>query len=379
MRKTGKYIYGIINPYAENRFNPIPFFAETLFQATEDSASENSLPQIAETISDGENKISTRLDIIPYKNISAVVSECETLDYINMPKSTQAGLFIKHQKVIEMLMNSNYVIVPVKFGTLAADEAEVKDILHKGYSLIKETLKKISNKIEINVAVTWSNFGSILKQTGEDKEIKKLKARLLAKPEGMTAKDQAKIEQMLKKELGNKKIAYALQIQKALLSVSDDFKEHELMDDKMVANMAFFIDKSKQNNFDGKLKELHSRLADTLHFQCLGPLPPYSFYTLEIKKMQFGEIDWARKQFALSEVTNKKEIKRAYQQASLILHPDKNPGKPHTGKKFKEIVRAYNILLNYCRALEQTEMGDDYSFHEKKLKDNIILVKVSGQ
>lgn len=152
------------------------------------------------------------------------------------------------------------------------------------------------------------------------------------------------------------------------------------MDDKMMANMAFFIDNAGQKDFDKKLEELNSQFMERLHFRCVGPLPPFSFYTLEIKKMQFVEIDWARKQFALpDETTNKKEIKRPYQQASLVIHPDKNPDKPHIGKKFKEIVRAYNILLNYCRALEQAGAGDCCSFHEKKLKDNIILVKVGGQ
>ncbi len=130
MRKTGKYIYGIINPYAENRFNPIPLFAETSSPAEKNSASKKSLTQIAKTLFDGQGKTPGQLDIISFKDISAVVSEVEISDYANLPKELLTGLLLKHQRVIEKIMSFDYVVIPVKFGTSAVDEMEVKDILH---------------------------------------------------------------------------------------------------------------------------------------------------------------------------------------------------------------------------------------------------------
>lgn len=185
------------------------------------------MTQIAKTLFDGQGKTPGQLDIISFKDISAVVSEVEISDYANLPKELLTGLLLKHQRVIEKIMSFDYVVIPVKFGTSAVDEMEVKDILHKGYNLIKETLKKISNKIEINVAATWNNFSTILKEAEEEEEIRELKANLLAKPEGMTAEDQAKIGQMIKKNLDKKKNRFAFQIQEALKSGSCDFKDHE--------------------------------------------------------------------------------------------------------------------------------------------------------
>ena len=49
-----------------------------------------------------------------------------------------------------------------------------------------------------------------------------------------------------------------------------------------------------------------------LNFRCVGPLPVYSFYTLEIQKMLFKEIDWAKKKLGLNDFSTKDEIKNPY-------------------------------------------------------------------
>jgi len=40
-------------------------------------------------------------------------------------------------------MNLEYTIIPMRLGTFAADENDVKDILNKGYNLIEDIFKKI--------------------------------------------------------------------------------------------------------------------------------------------------------------------------------------------------------------------------------------------
>ncbi len=106
-----------------------------------------------------------------------------------------------HQKVIEKIMNLEYTIIPMRLGTFAADENDVKDILNKGYNLIEDIFKKISNIIEIDIISTWKDFVSILKETGEEKEIKEFKENLLANSKKITVDDQMKVGIILKKAL----------------------------------------------------------------------------------------------------------------------------------------------------------------------------------
>jgi hypothetical protein len=313
---------------------------------------------------------------IPYQDISAVVSDSEIVDYTRMLKDAVGRQLVTHQKVIEGIM-PEYTIIPMRLGTFASDENEVRDILNKGYRVIKEVFGKIKDKIEIDVVATWSDFNSVLKEVGEEKEIKEFKERLLTNPEGITVDDQMKVGVMVKKALDKKREKCALEIQTYLRDCWEVFRIHALMDDKMVINAAFLINNARQKNFDRKVEELNTKFAEKLNFRCVGPLPPYSFYTLEIKKMQFKDLDWARKKLKLlNGFATKNEIKKAHQTLAFSSHPDKNPDTPGIEKEFDEITKAYRLLLEYCLSAEQGGKRAPYSLREEEFDENAIIVKV---
>jgi len=354
----GKYIYGIIN--SDKELSLDPFSVENITEAKQD------------------NEISNEIHAISYQDISAVVSDSKIVDYTNMPKEVLVRWLVNHQEVIERIMNQGYTIIPMRLETFAVDKNEVKDILHRGYSLIKDIEEKISDKIEIDVAATWSDYSSVLKEVSEEKEIKEFKEKLLANPKEVTVDDQMKVGVMVKKVLDKKREKYAQEIQNALKTISEDFKAHELMDDKMIINTAFLINRDEQKDFDRKIEKLNMEFAEKLNFRCIGPLPPYSFYTLEIKKIPFEEIDWARKKLGLSDFASKEEIKKAYKAKAFSSHPDRNLDASGIEREFDDVTKAYEILIDYGSACEQMTHGRMYSFKEEKCKGNAILVKVRG-
>jgi len=365
MSEKGKYVYGIINSNTDNSFGPYGVENKEAFSPLLTKKVEES-PRACEEVYS-----------IPYKGISAIISNEEIVDYTRMLKDAVARLLVRHQKVIEKIMSLGYTIIPMRLGTFAADETDVKDILNKGYNLIKDIFKKISNKIEIDVISTWSDFVSILKEAGEEKEIKEFKESLLANPKGITVDDQMKVGIILKKALDNKREKYAFKIQSALKNVSHDLKIHELMDDKMVINSAFLINKSRQKEFYRKIESLNYEFDDKLNFRCVGPLPPYSFYTIDIEKMKFEEIDWAKKKLRLSDdFVTKNEVKKVYRKLAFSFHPDRNPNTPGIEKEFDELNKAYRILNGYGEACKQAGKEDSLSFSEEEFEKNKILVKV---
>ncbi len=350
----GKYIYGIITRLRSGQVN----------SNTHEAVGPYGISACKEA------------HFIPYQDIAAVVADSEMADYTHMFKDASARGLVEHQKVIERIMSIGYSIIPMKLGTFAMDEEEVKDILSKGYGLIKEMIPKISDKIEIDAVAAWSDFTSVIKEAGEEKEIKEYKERLLGSSKGITVDGQMKIGFMLKKALDEKREKNALKIQDILRTVSIDSKTHELMDDKMVVNFAFLIDKLKQKEFYVKVEYLNTEFTEKLNFRCVGPLPPYSFFTLEIKKMRFNDVTWARKRLGiLEDCSSKDDIKKAFHRQVFISHPDKNPDKPGIEKEYDEITRSYNILFDYAQACEQVGLAS-LIFNEDEFKKNAVLVKV---
>jgi hypothetical protein len=357
MGKVGKYIYGVINSNIED------FFDFGKITAIADFYPLTS-PIDAYTIS--------------FQDISAVVSDSEIIDYSHMPKDTLARLLVSHQQVIEKVM-VNHTIIPMRLGTFANDDEEVREIINKGYRIIKDIFERIKNCIEIDVVATFSDFNSFLQEVSESDEIKQLKQSLLNKKDSVTVDDQIKVGVLIKKQADKKKSELANEMQTTLNEITDNFKAHDLMDDKMVLNTAFLLHASKQKDFEQRVDQINSKFEEKLNFRCVGPLPPYSFYTLEVKKSRFEEVDWARKKLGLTnDLITACEIKKAHRRLALTCHPDKNPNTHDIEKKFDDMTRAYKILLDYYRASNQTDQTDVCYFSEEAFEKNAMLVTTVG-
>jgi hypothetical protein len=357
MGKVGKYIYGVINSNIEDFFD------------------FGKITAIADFY-----PLTSPIDayIISFRDISAVVSDSEITDYSHMPKDTLAKLLVCHQQVIEKVM-ANHTIIPMRLGTFANDDEEVRQILNKGYRTIKDIFERIKNCIEIDVVATFSDFNSFLQEVSESDEIKQLKQSLLNKKDSVTVDDQIKVGVLIKKQADKKKSELANEMQTTLNEITDNFKAHDLMDDKMVLNTAFLLHASKQKDFEQRVDQINSKFEEKLNFRCVGPLPPYSFYTLEVKKSRFEEVDWARKKLELTDdLITASEIKKAHRRLALTCHPDKNPNTPDIEKKFDDMTRAYRILLDYYRASNQTDQTDGCYFNEEAFEKNAMLVTTVG-
>ena len=119
------------------------------------------------------------------------------------------------------------------------------------------------------------------------------------------------------------------------------------MDDSFVMNVAFLIDKERQDEFDERLEELDKGMGGALNFRRIGPLPPYSFATIEVRPMAHKEVKQARELLGLGEKATLREIKKAYYGLAQECHPDAQP-KSDGEERFTQIAQAYELLKSYC-------------------------------
>lgn len=337
---TGKYIYGVID---SNEFLRFSVSAES-----------------------GGVSGAARAYTVAYRDIAAVVGDAEVVEFSSLGKEALVRQLLKHQRIIEGMM-PRHPVIPMQLGLFARDEAGVREILAGGYALIREIFADTAGKTEIDVAAVWRDFPAALKEAGEDKEIIELKQELLAKAEGVTPQDRIRLGAMVKQALDSKRENYAGEILRSLKGVSLASKAHELMGDTMVFNTAFLLNKDGRGAFETEVERLNTKFGERFNFRCVGPLPLYSFCTLETKKLRFEEVESARKKLRLScgPVTGA-EIKKAYHETAFSCHPDKNPGME---KEFREVASAYKFLADCCRS-------GVCAFTERELKNSPVLVKL---
>jgi len=346
MAKKGLYIYGIVPN----------FYGTTQFQLLENSG----------------------VYAITFQNISAIVSDHETAHLDFLDRESLAHTLVHHQKTIEDLMTKGFrMIIPMKLGTIMNTREEVLSMLTKGYELIIATLKEIEYLSEIDLAVTWADFTGTLKEIASHPDIIMLKEELQQSGAALTQIDQVKIGMLLKEKLDEKNKAIELKILEAFSSISVDIKIHEVMNDQMITNSAVLIKSTQAGHFEKTIEKLDEEFHSALNFKIVGPLPCYSFFTLEVDKLNPDDVEKAKKMLGMKEKTNENDIKKAYLEKAKLFHPD-NGYDPGDAEKFNEIQKAYHTLIDFSASVRQWSKEEDISLAKDHVNENLTLVKIKG-
>ncbi|HKI48612.1 MAG TPA: GvpL/GvpF family gas vesicle protein [Desulfobacteria bacterium] len=312
----------------------------------------------------------TEVYTLSHENISALISRHGQTGFNDLPKETVLRNLTVYQSVIEQVMTAQSVI-PVKFGTFIERDEGVIRILKRGKDEIAQCLKEMENKIELDVVVLWPDINVVLAEIAQTDEIKALKEKASEQPEKDALEMRIRAGKRVKALLDHKRESIQSVIIPSLLSMAEKHCLHDLMDDSMIMNAAFLIDREDAARLEGVVAGLDRHYEDTLNFRMIGPLPPYSFRTLEVKTVDYEKLNNARKLLGLKEQTTQQEIREHYWQLSKKFHPDKFPGDRDAQKHFEKINHAYKLVTDYCRE-------PSCSFREEDVKNWVFLKAVGG-
>lgn len=344
MAMKGIYIYGIIPN----------FYSTEMFQSL----------------------VSTGIYTIAYHDISAIVSDRQNATFDFLDREALGHLLVDHQKTIEDLTGKGFnMLIPMRLGTIVKSKEEVMKILANGHDLIVDTLNKIEHLTEIDLAVTWADFPSTIHEVANHPEIVAMKEDILKNGDAISQIDQVKIGMLLEEKFKEKNSLVELDILNALSALCTDIKMHEVMNDQMISNSAYLLKRNKKGKFEEVLDRLDEEYSGMLRFKMVGPLPCYSFFTLEVKELNPEHVTMAKIELGLSETSSEAEIKRAYQEKAKEFHPDVNQGNS-TADHFNRIKKAYQTLLEYLEAANFAAKEHGASMNDGKAIENLILVKI---
>ncbi|MBI5874817.1 MAG: GvpL/GvpF family gas vesicle protein [Deltaproteobacteria bacterium] len=286
---------------------------------------------------------------IPYQDISAVVKDVPFAAYsATSDRETLIRYLTEHQSVIEGIMKASTVI-PVKFGTIAMDEKEIMEILDIGYSGFKDAILSMDGKTQVEVLALWNNLDEVIKELGKNRDIKMFKEEAALKPSNEFPSYAIELGRMVKIALDSETARIRDEILDDLKGYAPGIRTHDLMDDRMIMNVAFLIQRNNIHKLYEEIDSMNERYGGDVNFRIVGPLPPYSFSTMEIKRIDIHEIEKAMDVMRINRMSilpAENEIKAAYRMMLKGFHPDKNTGDNEAQKKFEGIRQAYETLMD---------------------------------
>lgn len=287
---------------------------------------------------DIEGALDEGMRLVRGEDHAAVVRPTAGPAFAGRSRQDLARLLLAHQQVTETIM-ARAPVLPVKFATVAPDQASVEHCLASGNADFAESFARLAGKCQFEILVTWDP-GQVLAQIARTTEVARLK-RELATPVALGAAVKGLFDQQ--------RAEVAEGLVTTLRMVAADMAGNALMDDRMVLNLALLIDADNTDTLDDCLEVLDALHDGQLNFRCVGPLPPHSFGTVEASFLDSGQISWARGVLELDEGADTAELRSAYHRLAKRLHPDAADGAADGGG-MTNLHHAYQMLRAFVDA-----------------------------
>jgi len=339
-----KYIYGIIDSSNENTWD---------------------IPGV-----DGSSPV----DTIAYQDLSCVVSDYFGEEFGAMSKEEVVRGLLAHQVVVEHIMKK-HTVLPVKFGTVLATSDEVQELLSRGRQQFVDTLGWIHDKVEVEVAATWDTE-QVLREISTEPEIMRARDVTASGPGQRSLEERINLGQMVKASMDRRRDSHREQMISFLKPVAVDVQPNALVSDEMVMNVAFLVERANQEEFDSRVRQLNDLFQDQINFRIIGPLPPYSFATVEVTRPDPEKIEEARHLLGLGENISEAEVRRAYRHLAAETHPDRKPGDEMAKVRFAKLRQASDLLIAYCQG--QAESGGSLLIKIRRLKNEYLHFVETG-
>ena len=147
-----------------------------------------------------------------------------------------------------------YTVLPVRFCTIAEDEAKVKRILEIEHDRFVDSLRNMEGKKELGLKAIFKEdviYKDILEKY---KDIKVLKEKIAALPSEKTYLQRAKIGEMVEAALEKEKAECKEDILNILSPLAVEVKTNNTYGELMIISAAFLVQKTKNQSLTKRLR-----------------------------------------------------------------------------------------------------------------------------
>jgi len=294
---------------------------------------------------------------VPSMGCSAIVSERDGTEVGELDRESLAHLLLHHQKTLEALMDGGVQLIPLKLGTMVATKDDAAALIGDGYGLFSSIFRETEGVHEQEVVARWSRFPDLLQELASEPEVLELRAAIEARGSTST-EDAIALGRLMKEKIERRNAAVAGEVFERLAAEAAASRRHDAMDDEMVLNAAFLVGSGHADAFVEAVEELDRRYAQALDFRIVGPLPCYSFCTVEVRALTPAAVDGARRTLGLGAGAGEEELRQAFRSMAMASHPDRRlSGGTEDGTEFSTVREAYVTLSDYFRALADAAPG----------------------
>jgi len=186
-----------------------------------------------------------------------------------------------HWQVLEEVASITTVL-PVRFGTVMADDAAVvRDLLEARQGELAAVLAELAGKVQMTVKGEFDQERLMRDVVQASPSIARLRDRVRGVPEAAAYYDRIKLGQLIADDVERARDRCSARVIERLEPLAVAVSHERLSSINAAVNAAFLVVQAKEDDFKSAVAELAREFGGDLQLRCIGPLPPYSFSDMD--------------------------------------------------------------------------------------------------
>jgi len=220
--------------------------------------------------------------VLHESGLAAVVCEAPLKRY----EPTQEHLLL-HEIVNEAVIR-DHTMLPMSFGTVFRSEADVTAMLRTAAGALRQAFRVVRGRVELGVKVSWDRERAMSDLDRTDPDVRALKEEIRRGGDGAAYLARLELGRTVEDAMEERANALMWSVYKPLRPLSVASRNGKLIGDDTIMNVAFLVERAREDDFDQAVGRLATRHHGLLSFKYTGPWPPYSFVNIRLA------LEWSR-------------------------------------------------------------------------------------
>ena len=187
-----------------------------------------------------------------------------------------------HNVVIKRLMEETTVL-PVAFGTIAASNKALLNILKHNNATFVEQLDLVRGKVELGLRVVLDVPNIFEYMVHRHADLAELRDSMSSKQHGLTQNDKIEMGRLFDHLLTQDRELHSETVMDVLGPRCVDIKQNPSREEKEVMHLACLVERGAQKAFEDGVFEAANRFDNNFSFDFNGPWAPHHFVSVALQ------------------------------------------------------------------------------------------------
>jgi hypothetical protein len=187
-----------------------------------------------------------------------------------------------HNVVIKRLMEDSTVL-PVAFGTIAASNKALLNILKQNQATFTEQLDVVRGKVELGLRVVLDVPNIFEYMVSRHPDLTELRDSMVSRQHGPSQNDKIEMGRLFDHLLTQDRDLHSETVIDVLGSRCVDIKQNPTREEKEVMHLACLVERGAQKAFEDGVFEAANRFDNNFSFDFNGPWAPHHFVNVALQ------------------------------------------------------------------------------------------------